>query len=855
MPKVLRMNSFRLVLPFALAGFVFAFASVSTSGFAAAPATPVTPVGPVTPVVAAPVTGPPLPPVRSNVTYVSPNGSDSANGFSEGTAWKTLNRVQQALDGGALRPGATVAFQRNGTFSGTLRLTAANSGTPGAPVTFGAYGVGTPPVIDGGGTLSGWTSSGSNLWSTTCAYCPGRPAGLSIDGTPQALARWPNANEGDGYRYFSSFVGRTELTDNAAASINWVGGELVVRSIAWVLDRQPIVAQSGGTLTMGAPTSYDIAEGYGYFIQDHPSALDRDGEWTYNPATKTITLFSAANPTPRVARTTNADVVLSINGASNVTVKDLAFRGGASGNIAADECANIVLDKIISGHTGGTGIRLTDCRDSTIRVGQVNDAQDLGVDAQYCTNCRVLNTSIERIAIWPGMGLGGDGHYLGARIGGPNGLFEGNTVNGIGYIGVDIRGTATVRRNTVRDFNRVKVDGGGIYTYENADTTITDNIVSDAPGSTAGIPWTNRATHGIYIDDNSQRVVVSGNTVARVGGAGVLLHNANNVSVTENTLVGTGEPGLLLADDDLGSFSVTGLTIQNNTVVSDAPGMHVFEATTRTAVPNTGFLANLGQVNNNRYCGVFENASFRVVDTTRDLITDLAGWQAATGKDAASTVCNGRNAAFVVSAEVGPQRVANGTFSSNIDPWYGWPREALSAAWDGNGINGGSLRFLNNGQFDRVHIDAPIGALAANQMYRMQFKSRSNAAGRTLKVYLRQAGDPYSNRSTIHLVPVGTTAGEYEFYIPALQAEPDSLLIFELDTANAPVWLDDVTVQAVAGRAVTADEVRRVETNATGVANSITLDATYTDVSGTVYPAGAVVTIAPYRSVVLLKRP
>jgi parallel beta-helix repeat protein len=849
MPEVLRMNAFRLALPAALLGVAVAvaFAAAPTSGSAAAP---------VAPVATPPVTAPPLPPARpSNLTYVSPNGSDSAPGTSEATAWKTLSRVQQALDAGTLRPGATVAFQRNETFPGTLKLTAQNSGTPAAPLTFGAYGVGAPPVIDGGGTLGGWTSSGSSLWSTTCTYCFARPAGLSIDGTPQSLARWPNVTEGDGYRYFTSFVGRTQITDSAAATRNWVGGELVVRSIAWVLDRLPIVAQSGGTLTMGTPTSYDIAEGYGYFIQDHPAALDRDGEWTYNAATKLITLFSAVNPTQRVVRTTSTDVVLTINGSSNVMVKDLAFRGGTIGNVAADQCANVVLDKVISGHTGGTGVRLADCRDSTIRFGQINDAQDLGVDAQYCTTCRVLNTSIERIAIWPGMGLGGDGHYLGARIGGPNGLFEGNTVNGVGYIGVDIRGTATVRRNVIRDFNRVKVDGGGIYTYENADTTITDNTVTDAPGSTAGIPWTNKATHGIYIDDNSQRVVVSGNTVARVGGAGVLLHNANNVTVTENTVVGTGEPGLLLADDDLGSFSLTGLTIQNNIVVSDTPGVHVFEASTRTAVPNTGFLANLGQVNNNRYCAMFENASFRVVDTARDLTTDLAGWRAASGKDAASNICSGRNAAFAVSSEVGPQRVTNGTFDSTIEPWYGWPREALSAAWDGNGINGGSLRFLNKGQFDRVHIDAPIGALAANQMYRVRFKSRSNAAGRTLKVYLRQQGDPYSNRSAIQLVPLGTTAGDYEFFIPALQAEPDSLLIFEIDSTNAPIWLDDVTVQAVAGRSVAADEVRRIEKNSTGVAKSVLLDATYTDVSGTVFAAGTAVTIPPYRSVVLLKRP
>jgi hypothetical protein len=801
-----------------------------------------------------PTTAPPLPPVRpaGPVFYVSPTGSDAAAGTSPAAAWQSIARVQQALDSGIVTPGATVSFQRSSRFPGSLRLTGEQSGTASAPITFAAHGAGASPVLDGGSTLTAWSAAGANLWTATCTNCSGRPAGLSIDGAPQPLARFPNADEGDGYRYYQTFSGRRTITDTSLTQ-NWVGAELAVRSIAWVIDRQPIVSQSGGTLTIGADTSYDLQAGYGYFIQDHPGALDRAGEWTYNPATKTITLFSATDPRQRNVAVTNSELVMSLNGSRNIVMKDLTFRGGQQGNVNAENCQNVKLVGIVSGHSGGTGIRFVDCSNASIASSQVTDAQDIGIDAQYCANCSVTNSVIKRIAILSGMGLGADGHYLGARIGGPNGLFEGNSVDGIGYIGVDVRGTATVRRNVIRDFNRVKVDGGGVYTYENADVVITDNIVTDAPGSTAGIPWTTRSTHGIYIDDNSERVVVSGNTVARVGGAGVLLHNANNVTVEGNTIAGTGEAGFLLADDDLGSFSVTGLKINNNTVVSDTPDVHVLDAFTRTAVPNTGFLSNLGEISNNRYCGVFERASFRSADSTGETITDLAGWQALSGRDGGSAVCPTTRPIFAVSSETGPQRVENGAFASNIEPWFGWPEEALVASWDVNGISGGSLRFLNNGQNNRVHIDAPTDALTAGQTYRIRFKARSNTVGKTIQVYLRQREDPYESRTRIATVPLGASASQYEFFLPALQSETASLLLFQLDQANAPVWLDDVTVQAVQGRTVTSNEIMRVETNPANSPRAVVLDATYTDVSGAMYPAGATVTIPPLRSTVLLR--
>ncbi len=76
--------------------------------------------------------------------YVSPAGSDGADGLATNRPWRTVSRV----NGAALTPGDTVLFERGGGWRESLEPGA--SGTPGAPVVFGAYGEGPKPVFLGG---------------------------------------------------------------------------------------------------------------------------------------------------------------------------------------------------------------------------------------------------------------------------------------------------------------------------------------------------------------------------------------------------------------------------------------------------------------------------------------------------------------------------------------------------------------------------------------------------------------------------------------------------------------------------------------------------------------------------------
>ncbi|WP_327232210.1 right-handed parallel beta-helix repeat-containing protein [Streptomyces murinus] len=79
--------------------------------------------------------------------YVDPDGSDTADGRTPATAWRSLAKV----DAQTLLPGDTVRFRAGGRWTG--QLSPKGSGTAADPVVLTSYGSGAKPLIEGGGTV------------------------------------------------------------------------------------------------------------------------------------------------------------------------------------------------------------------------------------------------------------------------------------------------------------------------------------------------------------------------------------------------------------------------------------------------------------------------------------------------------------------------------------------------------------------------------------------------------------------------------------------------------------------------------------------------------------------------------
>ncbi len=797
-----------------------------------------------------------MPNAVGNSYYVSSHGNDSNPG-TQALPWGTLARVQTAVDAAALHAGDAVVFERGATYFGSLALGAGVQGSASAPIIFGAYGNGKAPVLSGMRRLTGWQPLGNGRWKTVCTECTATPALLRLDGVAQRIARWPNAGQADrgGYRYFDATNGHNSITDSSMpAGRNWVGGELVVRSIAWVLDRLPIVSQQGGQLTTSTDASYPLEVGWGYFIQNHPDAIDRDGEWAFSAADHSITLQWASDPNRLQVEIPVLDTLLQVRGSAHVTVHDLALEGATRAAVNAQSCSALKLRRVRAAFVGDQGVVLNGCPDSVVEDSVVRESMNDGVQMLSCAGCVLQRNTVENIGRFAGMGANGDGAYYGVQAGGVAGAPADvtlNTIDNIGYLGVRLEGNVNMHGNLVRHFNRVKSDGGGIYTWHVADVSITDNTVLDAPGSNAGTPWTGAATHGIYIDDNSERITVSGNTVGRVGASAIYLHNTKDTTVTDNTLFGAGEAGMVLGDDTLGSYALERSVVQGNTMLmSGAPMLRMSSSVTDT------LFDTLGTIDGNVYCDPFSVPLFMTaLPSTAESSFSVNLWRSTYGRDLSSTVCAESHRNFTVTGSPGPDRVSNGGFDLNLDGWFGWPSDTLDARRETGRLDGGSLRLGFAGPAPLVHFDNPVGAVDAGQSWMLEFSAIGVVGEAALNVYLRQAGSPYELTSNTVSLPVFGARSEHALLLNTVRSEADTLLIFEMRRAGSAIGLDNVRLRQVTATPRTLADVARLETNASPSKRSFVLDAqTYKTPDGVVYPPGSRITLQPFRSIMLIRQ-
>jgi hypothetical protein len=137
-------------------------------------------------------------PLRATVYYASPTGSDSNNGTSTSTPWKTLAKVS----GHAFVPGDQMLFQSGQTFAASTSnaLTIDGYGTSTNLLVFGIYGGTTPAVISqtsasGNGIgfagsnsyveIENLTVAGPFTWSgTTTTVDVQTPCGINLQGGP-----------------------------------------------------------------------------------------------------------------------------------------------------------------------------------------------------------------------------------------------------------------------------------------------------------------------------------------------------------------------------------------------------------------------------------------------------------------------------------------------------------------------------------------------------------------------------------------------------------------------------------------------------------------------------------------------
>lgn len=787
--------------------------------------------------------------------YVASTGNDANDGRSAAKPLQTLAKVNTL----SLAPGDVVLFRRGDTFQGTLSIS--KSGTASKPIRFDAFGTGKKPLLVGSVPVKNWINLGNNRWQASCSECGDRLTGLYLNGSALPLGRYPNADAPNrGNLTVESATGINQLTVQEPLTTDWTGAEIVLFPTYWIIDRAVIKQQTGNALLLDNPSTYPITPQWPCFIQNHPATLDRQGEWAYNPTTKTIQLYAdQLNPNEQTIRATTTDRGIDIASASFVTIRNLHVAQSRVTNLYASDVSNLTLIQNEFTEAGEDGV--------TIR----GTGNTILVDSSSIVNCNnngfligtyqdvtVRNSTIRNAGAVAGRGKGGDGQYTGLQsLATKNTLIENNIIDSIGYNGITVLDSSIIRRNQIANFCMVKGDGGGIYVF-NAnqlplnDIRIESNIIQQGIGIYGGVPAkTLTSAHGIFLDGCVHNVDMTDNTIFNCHGMGILMFSPNHVNVLRNTSFNNSTNQLLI-------YNYNALCLPRNNVLKQ----NVLISKT-IAQPVAGYISGtddiqqFGLMEQNYYARPFNDLSTIGAVYNSNIVDslNLTQWQTQFGHDINSHKSPIDYKGYRVK-RVSTTSLLQNSFDKTTEGWVDWsPNNNSQLTWQNSPLlDKGSLKInvpdVSNQKGSYVLLLKGIPAVTKGQTYLIQFDAAS-PVNKRMVVYIRQRGGPFQDITERHEFISGPVRQRYEFALTVAISEAEPLLSFQLRDESQPVWFDNIQLREATIEQVNPDEFIKLVYNPTLRDSVVVLGESYRDVKNHYYANQLV--LKPFTSVVLLR--
>jgi gliding motility-associated-like protein len=492
--------------------------------------------------------------------YISAEGDDVANtGTSPASPWRTIEKVNLSM--ALFRPGDSVLFRRGDVFRGQINVT--TSGSNGNPIVFGAYGEGAAPVISGGRRLtSRWIQSGTNpnIFYLDTAGFPSKVRSFFADYKYQPLSRFPDTD----YRPISDGYGRNSFYDNSITDPDnyWTGGDAVIKTFRWVIDRLTITSQIGGTFNLNGNTTYAInydTDIDGYFILNHVNAINLPGEWAYNANESRFYYYkpNGVDLDTSVIEASFYDYAFLIDNESDITIQNLDIRYQNSHAIRMVRALHVNVIGNSFSYIGVDGISAYQC--SYLKVNNNNFRYiynngiriyalmhvDVGTNRFH----EIHGNTLTNIATIPGYGQNDNGQYVGIYFTyGTDVNITNNKLDTVGFNGIHFThcGNTLIKNNVIKYTNFVKDDGAGIYSWadKGQDSTlmvnnqVIGNLVLNSIGCTDGDFNSNAVpeAYGLYFDDRSRNLTVEGNTSYNSGTSGLLAKGIKNCTFRDNLI-------------------------------------------------------------------------------------------------------------------------------------------------------------------------------------------------------------------------------------------------------------------------------------------------------------------------------
>jgi len=481
---------------------------------------------------------------------------------SSGGNFSTIAQVNAAT----FLPGDQILFNRGEKFSGALVIK--NSGSSGNPITYGAYGTGSNPIITGFTQVTSWTNLGSNIWESTSAVSTLSNLNVvTVNGVNTAMGRTPNT--GSVYTAQTHNANLSITSSGLSGTPNWTGAQVVIRKNGSTWQTGIVTGQTGGTVSYTDEGKFTPSDNCGFFFQADSRTLDIQNEWYYNPATKKLKIYSTSQPVNVAVPTID---ILSDNYAKNyINIDGITFQGANSLALTFNACSNINITNCIINKIGLVGINLYNTATYTINnnfIKNCNYSAIFSYAGTKNTNEKITNNIIDSTYMILGVGR----LYQPAAIHTNTdvSLVQYNSIQHSGYDGIMHTGlTGQVRNNFINYSLLNRSDGGGIYTsVETTNLVIDSNIILNSIGYPLGEQNGYVGTRGIYLDSNSANVTVSNNTVAHCWDGIYLSSGTDHNTIAGNTVFDNTRAALTINNPFQAAGSVNNNVVNNNKFIA-----------------------------------------------------------------------------------------------------------------------------------------------------------------------------------------------------------------------------------------------------------------------------------------------
>ena len=787
--------------------------------------------------------------------YFAANGNDSytsAQAQNKATPWKTITKLNSYFI--SILPGDSILFRCGDTFSGTISVT--KSGTASSPIIIGSYGTGNKPLFSGLAPTSGWINLGGGIFQGNCPLAAANVNVVVSNGIAQPLGRYPNLDAvNSGYLNVDSHVAGTQITSSALnTAINWAGAEVVIRKNHWTIDRGVISSNTATVINYTGASSYQPLNNFGFFIQNHPSTLDEVGEWYFNRATKNVNMFFGASMPPGVTvQVGSVDSLVNITNKNYIVITGLAFNGANNFAIQLLNVNYVTIKNCSITLSGICGINAGNTTNLTVQNDTISGSNNSAILLNGTHNTISGNT-IYNNGLIPGMGASPNPNYSAVNITGVGNTVVSNDIENAGYDGICHSGDSVlIKNNFVTNFTQIEDDGGGIYAWGGKDTTVLShgrqvigNIVLNGNAATNGTSGTFLGCSvGIYTDDNSSGITITGNTVSGCPG-GAKLHNSQSIVFTGNTLFNNLAQLDIAHDNPL--YTTKNLAISGNIAFS--------ELITQPTLAISSFkadISNFGTFSNNYYSNIIDN-TFQFSIANKAL--NLSMWQALYNKDLTSSLAT-PIPYYNFSSTDKRNKFANGAFNTNINGALTYSANGnFKGAWmtklDGGSFEG-YFSFISGSPTNGESITIPMGAVTTGNTYMLKFSMIGTKTDERVVAYLINSAAPYNIISEKQYTMLDVARSENAVYFNPTSSVPSATVVFALENEDATIWLDNVGLyQTTATVNNPANNIIFAYNNTTSP-KLVKVGKNYVDVKNNKYSGS--VTLAPFTSIILIKNP